>query len=124
MSFHVDLLVAVHSAVRAKIDEAGTAAYINVYDASNVLLSTLPLLYPCGVVDSGTGQLEFSIGARDEEAAAQGVAHHANLCDRNGKVMMSAPCSEGSAPVADTFVLASLTIVAGAPVELLSATLG
>jgi len=124
VTIHVDVLVAAHTAVLGEIDSEGATAYINIRDSGDVLLSTLPLTYPAGTVSGTTGKLTLGFGARDEEAAASGTASYAELCDHAAKVLMELSCAAGSAPAADTCVLSSLSIIAGAPVEGVSATIG
>jgi hypothetical protein len=121
--FHLDLLVAVHTEVLAQIDAETGAASVKVYDAGDVLLATLPLDDPAGTVTPGTGQLVLSPDA-PSTWQGNGTADYATLCDGAGKALMALPCSQGSSPVADTFVLTTLTAVLNAPVALLSATIG
>ena len=124
LTIHVDLLVAAHTAVKTAIDAAGGTAAVKVYTAGRaLLLVTLPLQSPCGTVNGTTGQLTFSPGT-DGEAVAGGIAAIADVCDSNGKICLSCPCSSGTSPIADTFVLSSTSIVSGTTVSLLSATLG
>jgi hypothetical protein len=124
ITFNVDLLLAAHGAAIAAIDAAGGNAYVTVEDADNLVLSTLPLMRPCGTLNATTGRLTFAIGPRDEEAAASGDAHHGKLCDSNGKVWLSGPCAAGATPLDGYFMLRSLAVVQGTPFELLSMTLG
>ena len=46
------------------------------------------------------------------------------ICDVAGTPQLSLPVQTGSSPVSGKLVLNTLTIVAGAPVEILSATIG
>lgn len=124
VTWHVDMKVAVSTAMVAAIDAASGAAYFVIEDADNVVLSTLPLADPCGSVNSGTGRLTLTPGARDEEAAASGTPHHAKLCGGAGKVWMTCDCVGGPSSVTDSLVVFPSAIVQGAPVELLSATFG
>lgn len=116
--------IAVHTAIKNLIDADASPGYVEIKDASDDVLSTLPLDYPCGTVSGTTGQLVIDIGARDEEAALGGTAATADICDGAGTVVFTLDCSAGTAPVADTAILTSLTIVAGAPVEINSLTIG
>lgn len=118
------LLVSVHTAVKDEIDGGGAAGYIDIYDSSDTLLSTLPLDYPCGTVNGTTGQLTIDFGARDDEAAATGTADYGVVKDSAGTTLITLDCAEGTSAVADTLVLSSLSIVAGAPVEGVSFTIG
>lgn len=124
VAFHADLLVAAHTAVLGEIDGAGATAYVAIYDSADTLLSTLPLDYPSGTVNATTGQLTITFGARDESAAASGTADYATICDAADKVLITLSCAAGTAAVADTCVLSTLSIVAGAPVEGVSLTIG
>jgi len=118
MSWSVAVEVAVQTAIKTQIDGAGASAYFEIYDSGNVLLSTLPLTYPCGTVSGTTGQLSCTFGDRDEEAAATGTADHVVLKNAAGvAVETNIPCQAGSTPVAGYFVMPSLSIVAGTPVE-------
>ncbi len=118
MSWSVAVEVAVQTAIKAQIDGGGGAAYFEVYDSGNVLLSTLPLTYPCGTVSGTTGQLSCEFGSRDEDAAASGTASYVKLKNSAGVVVESSiPCQAGSSPVAGYFVMPSLSIVIGTPVE-------
>lgn len=124
VTIHVDVLTAAHTAVLGEIDAAGATAYVDIRDSGNVLLSTLPLNFPAGTVDPLTGQLTMTWGPRDEAAAATGTADHAEICDAAAKVLFTLSCAEGVAPVADTCVLSTLSIVQDAPVEGVSITIG
>jgi len=117
MSWSVAVKVAVQTAVKTKIDAGGGPAVFEIYTSGNVLLSTLPLAFPFGSVDLGTGQLSGDFGAQDDEAAATGTASYAVLKDSAGVVLESnIPCQVGTSPVSGYFVMPSLSIVQGAPV--------
>lgn len=116
--------VAAHTAFRDLIDSGAGAGTIKVRDASDVLLATIPLSDPCGSVNGTTGQLTFSIAGRDESADANGTAAYAEFCDSDGDVHLALPAEAGTAPVSGKIVFNSLSIVAGGPVEVLSATVG
>ena len=124
VEIHVDVLTAAHTAVLGEIDAEGATAYVEILNSADTLLSTLPLTFPSGAVDPLTGTLTCGFDARDEAAAASGTAHHADVCDAAGKVCLKMTCSAGSGPVSNTCVLTSLAIIAGAPVEGVSLTIG
>ena len=46
------------------------------------------------------------------------------LCDSDGDVHLAIPCQAGTAAVSGKFVLNTLAIVSGSPVEVVSATIG
>lgn len=123
--YSVAALVAAHTSFRDLIDSHATlAGFIRVRDASDVLLGTVPLDDPCGAVNGSTGQLTFSITNREESADAGGTAAYGEFCDGDGDVHLALPCVAGTAPVSGKLVLTTLTIVAGAPIEIASATIG
>lgn len=117
-------LVAAHTAFRDLIDAGTAGGSIKIRDAADVLLATIPLTDPCGTVNATTGQLTITPSGRDESADATGTAAYAEFCDSNGVVYLSLPAQAGSAAVSGKIVINSLSIVAGGPVEVLSATVG
>ena len=124
LTIHVDMKIAVHTAAKVAIDAAGAAGRVDIVDEENVVLATVPLTYPCGTVSGTTGQLTVTPDGRDESAANGGVAHHADICDKDGKKLLVLSCVEGASPVADACVLAVLTVVENAPFEITSITIG
>lgn len=126
-TYSVAALVAAHTALRDLIDSHATLpGVLRIRDVSDVLLAEIPLADPCGTVTGATGQLVLDVDPvpRDDSAAAGGTAAYAELCDGAGAVHLTIPCQEGDTPVAGKVVLQSLTIVAGAPIELVSLTVG
>lgn len=118
------VLVTVHTAVRDAIDGGSGAGIIRIRDAADVLLATITLDDPCGSVNGTTGQLTLAIDARDESADATGTAAYGEICTSAGTVIVAMPAQAGSTPVAGKIVMPSLSIASGAPVEVLSATVG
>lgn len=124
-TYSVAALVAAHTALRDLLDSHATLpAAIRVRDAADVLLCTVPLDDPCGSVNGATGQLTFAISLRDESADAGGAAAYGEFVDGDGDVHLALPCQAGTAPVSGKLVLNTLTIIAGGPVEITSATIG
>ena len=117
-------LVAAHTAFKDLIDAGIAGGSIKIRDAADVLLATVPLTDPCGTVNPATGQLTITMAGRDESADATGTAAYGEFCDSNGLVHLSLPAQAGSAAVSGKIVINSLSIVAGGPVEVLSATVG
>lgn len=117
-------LVAAHAAFRDLIDAGSGPGTIKVRSEADVLLAEVPLDDPCGTVNGTTGRLTFSITLRDEAANADGTASYAEFCDSAGLVHLALPAQEGASAVAGKFVMSTLTLVAGGPVEVLSATVG
>jgi hypothetical protein len=118
MAWSLAVEIAVQTAILAALDANGAASKVDIYDSGNVLLSTLPFTFPAGVVSGTTGQLSLTFGDRDEAAAATGTAAYVQLKTATGVVVEnSIPCEAGSIPVSGKFVMPSLSIVQGAPVE-------
>jgi hypothetical protein len=117
-------LVAAHTAFKDLIDAGTAGGSIKIRDAADVLLATIPLTDPCGTVNGTTGQLTITMAGRDESADANGTAAYGEFCSSNGVVHLSLPAQAGSAAVSGKIVINSLSIVAGGPVEVLSATVG
>ena len=123
-TYSVAALVAAHTAFKDLIDAGAGAGSIKIRDAADVLLAQIPLTDPCGSVNGTTGQLTITPSGRDESADATGTAAYGEFCDSAGLVHLSLPAQAGSAAVSGKIVINSLSIVAGGPVEVLSATVG
>ncbi|MDX9896531.1 MAG: hypothetical protein RBS34_13875 [Desulfofustis sp.] len=117
-------LVAAHTAFRDLLDTGAGNATIKIRDASDVLLATITLADPCGSVNGTTGQLTFTVYAREDSAPAGGTAAYGEFCDVAGAVHLSLPAQEGSVAVSGYLVMNTLTVVAAAPVEVSSAVIG
>ena len=117
-------LVAAHTSFKTLIDAGSAGGSIKIRDAADVLLAQVPLSDPCGTVNGTTGQLTIAMDGRDESADASGTAAYGEFCDSDGLVHLSLPAQEGSSAVSGYLVLNTLSIVAGGPVEVLSATIG
>lgn len=117
-------LIAAHTAFRDLVDAGSAAGFIRIRDDADVLLAEIVLGDPCGTVNGTTGQLTLDITGPDASADASGTAAYGEICDSDGVVHLSLPVVEGSSAVSNKLVLNTLTIVGGAPVEILSATIG
>lgn len=117
-------LVAAHTSFRDLIDAGVAAGSIKIRSATDVLLAQIPLTDPCGTVSGTTGQLIITPSGRDESADANGTAAYGEFCDSAGVVHLALPAQAGLAAVSGKMVLNTLTIVAGGPVEVLTAIVG
>ena len=117
-------LVAAHTSFRDLIDSGSGPGSIKIRDSADVLLPEIPLTYPCGTVNGTTGQLTITPSGRDESADASGTAAYGEFCNSDGTVYLSLPAQAGTAAVSGYIVINTLTIVAGGPVEVLSAVIG
>lgn len=116
--------IAAHTAFLGLIDAGSGAGYIAIRDASDVLLAQVPLDDPGGTVNGTTGQLTLAIAGRDESADASGTAAYAEVCDSDDTVHLSLPAQVGTVAVSGKLVVNTLSVVAGAPFEILSAVIG
>lgn len=122
-TYSAAVLVAAHTAFKDLVD-SGSAGFIRIRDAADVLLAQVPLSDPCGSVNGTTGQLTLSIAGPDTAADATGTAAYGEICSSDGTVRLALPTQAGTASVAGKLVLTNLSIVSGSPVEILSATIG
>lgn len=117
-------MAAAHTSFKTLIDAGSGAGSIKIRDASDVLLAQVPLSDPCGTVNGTTGQLTFSIAGPDTSADASGTAAYGEFCDSDGVVHLSLPAQAGASAVSGKLVINTLSIVAGGPVAVLTATIG
>lgn len=117
-------LVAATTAFRDLVDAGSSAGFVRVRDAADVLLAQVPLADPCGNINGTTGQLTLSIAGADSSADAGGTASYVEICSSAGTVHLSLPAQSGTSPVSGKAVFNTLAIVAGSPVDVLSAVIG
>ena len=117
-------LIAAHTSFRDLIDSGATAGLVRVRTAADALLAQVPMTDPCGTVNGTTGLLTITFPAGSVNASANGTAAYGELCNSTGTVYLSLPAEAGASAVAGKLVLNTLTIVAGGPVEIVSATIG
>ena len=117
-------LVAAQTSFKNLLDAGSGAGSIKIRDAADVLLAQVPLSDPCGSVNGSTGQLTFSIAGPDTSADASGTAAYGEFCDSDGGVHLSLPTQAGASAVSGKLVINTLSIVAGGPVGIASATIG
>jgi len=123
-TYSVAALVAAHTAFRDLIDSGALAGSIKIRSAADVLLAQIPLTKPCGTVNGATGKLTITASGRDESADATGTAAYGEFCNSDGTVYLSLPAQAGSSAVVGKLVMNVLAVVAGGPVEAVSATVG
>ena len=123
-TYSATALVAANTSFRDLIDSGSGAGSVKIRDSADVLLAQIPLTDPCGTVNGTTGQLTITASARDESADATGTAAYGEFCDSTGAVHLALPAQAGGTAVSGKIVINTLSIIAGAPVELVSATIG
>lgn len=122
--YSVAALVAAHTAFRDLMDAESGTAKIRIRSESGVLLAEAILDDPSGTVDSGTGQLTFSIDQQEDDAPAAGGAHHAQLVDGDDNVHLTLPCVQGTSAQPNACVVSSLSVVEGGEFNIVSAVIG
>jgi len=116
--------IAAHTSFRDLIDSGAGAGFIRLRSSADVLLGQVPLSDPCGTVHGTTGQLTLSIAGPDTAADASGTIAYGEICDSDGDVHLAIPAQAGSAPVSGKIVMNTLTVLAGGPIDVISATIG
>ena len=122
-TYSVAALVAAHTSFRNLIDAGSGPGKIRIRSAADVLLAEAILTDPCGTVNGTTGQLAFAV-ATQEDAAVAGTAAYGEFCDSANVVHLALPAEAGTVAVPGKLVLNTLVLVAGGPVEIVSATIG
>lgn len=122
VEYSIAIKSASSNAVITTLDESVGAALLKIKDAADATITTLTLGNPSGTVDGLTGLLTLDIP--DQNANGSGEAAYIELCNGDGVAHISAPAVVGDAPVSGKFVINTLTIVSGEPVEVISATVG
>lgn len=114
----VPIRTASANGVITNIDSHATLpGYTEIRDAGGIVLSSCPYTDPCGTVAALTGILTITHNGRDEAANATGTAASAHFMDGAGVEHHRLPCQVGTTYAAGFYVLASLSIAVGQPVE-------
>lgn len=116
--------IAANTAFLNLLDAATGPVSLAIRDASDVLLAEIALTDPAGSVNGTTGALTLTPDGREEAAPAGGTAAYAELRDAANIVHLALPCAAGSVAVSGQCILNTLAIVSGAPVEVVSLTIG
>lgn len=114
--------VAAHTALRDLLDADVNPAYMTAHDAGDGLLGTVTLGDPCGAVNAGTGVLDLDIAVQEDSAPAGGDVAYWTLHDGAGVAYRSMVAEVGTVPVPGKVIMNTLTVLAGGPVHILSAS--
>ena len=117
------VIAAAHESVLSLIDASETPGKVCIFDADDVLLATIPLSTPAGVVSQSTGVLSITEVAPVFPAVA-GTASYASLLDGDDVELITLPCASGTASVAGYCVLSMLSLSTATAVSLVSMTIG
>ena len=115
--------IAAHTALLTLIEDGASDSKIKLYDGSNVLLGEFVIDDATSDVSGVTGDITIEIATQEDAAIASGTASYITICDGDGDVVYKMSCQQGTEAVAGKCVMNSLTIIAGAPVDILSCTI-
>jgi hypothetical protein len=123
--YATSIIVAAQTLVLDAIDAGTGPGKIKLRDESDTLLAEIVLNDPCGTVD-GAGLLTIDVTPAPEDASADasGTCSYAEFTDSDDNVVLTLPAQAGTTPVSGKVVLNTLSVVAGVPVTLISATIG
>lgn len=115
--------IAAHTALLTLIEDGASDSKIKLYDGSDVLLGEFVIDDATSDVSGTTGDITIEIATQEDAAIASGTASYITICDGDGAVVYKMSCQQGTEAVAGKCVMNSLTIIAGAPVDILSCTI-
>lgn len=121
-TYSVEAKVEAHTALRDLID-TGSNGLVRIRNSADALLWEGAMSDPCGTVNGSTGQLTITMST-NPNATTTGTAAYGELCESDGTVHLSLPVETGTSPVSGKLVLNTLSIVSGAPVTMVSITIG
>jgi hypothetical protein len=121
-TYGVSTLVAVQTAVLAKIDAAIGGGYVRIRSNLDQLLVTIPLTDPAGTV-SAAGVLTLTAAGTDTSPIL-GTAAYAEITDASNVVILSLPAQAGTVAVSGKIVINALDIVPDSVLTLATITIG
>ena len=121
-----DAWVAAHTGLINKIlDDTGGEPKIKLYDNSGspVKLAEFVIDDVTSAVNGTTGEITITIATQEDAALAGGTAAYIDFCDGAGAVHCRMSCQQGTEAVAGKCVMNTLSIISGAPVDILSCSI-
>ena len=115
--------IAAHTALLTLIEDGASDSKIKLYDGSDVLLGEFVIDDATSDVSGTTGDITIEIATQEDAAIAGGTASYITICDGDGDVVYKMSCQQGTEAVAGKCVMNSLTIIQGAPIDILSCTI-
>lgn len=112
--------IAAHTALLTLIEDGASDSKIKLYDGSDVLLGEFVIDDATSDVSGVTGDITIEIATQEDAAIAGGTASYITICDGDGDVVYKMSCQQGTEAVAGKCVMNSLTIIQGAPIDILS----
>lgn len=123
--YSADAWIAAHTGLLDLIKGGTGSPTLKLYDNGTpaVKLAEFVIDEAGSTVNGTTGDITLAIATQEDAALAGGTASYLDICDGDGAVVYRMSCQQGSQAVAGKCVLNSTTIISGAPVDILSATI-
>ena len=122
-AYSLALMTAGYTAALNVITGGSGASTVSIFDADDVLLAEATIDDSASAVSETTGDITIAILAQEDAAPESGTASYAQIIDGDGDPHVQVDCQAGTTPIAGYCVLNTLSIVAGAPVEVLSVSI-
>ena len=122
-AYSLDAWIAGYTALLTEINDGTGSPTVSIFDADDVLLAEATLNDSTSAVSGTTGDLTLEILAQEDSAPATGTASYAQIRKGDATPVIQVPCQAGTTPAAGFCVLNTLSIVSGAPVEVLSVSI-
>ena len=122
-SYSLNAWIAGYTALLGEITSGSGDPTVSIFSAADVLLAEATIDTATSEVNGTTGDITIEIDVQEAAAPAGGTASYAQIINGDAEPTVQVPCQAGSSPVAGYCVLNTLTIVSGAPVEILSVSI-
>jgi hypothetical protein len=122
-AYSLEAWIAGYTALLGRINDGAGTPTVSIFDAAHVLLAEATLNDATSAVNETTGDLTLVILAQEDSAPESGTASYAQIRKGDATPVIQVPCQAGSVAVAGYCVLNTLSIIAAAPVEVLSVSI-
>ena len=122
-AYSLDAWIAGYTALLGEINDGAGAPTVSIFDDEDTLLAEATINDATSAVSETTGDLTLEILAQEDAAPASGTASYAQIRKGDATPVIQVPCQAGTVAVSGYCVLNTLSIVAGAPVEVLSVSI-
>lgn len=118
-SYSVAAWTAAHQGLLDLIATGSGTPVIRIVDSQLNVLAEATIDTTASFVNDQNGKLTIAIGEQESASPIGGTAFEARIYNKNNALVMKMPCQVGSSAVAGYCVMNTLTILAGAPLEIL-----
>lgn len=117
--------IAAHTALLNLIESGAGVPKLKLYDTTvpAVLLGEFGIDETDSVVSGVTGDITLAIATQEDAALASGTASYLDICNGDGNVVYRMSCEQGTTAVTGKCVLNSISIISGAPIDIISSTI-